>query len=372
MKMRTMATLTLTGILSCGALGCGGDGGTPSVSASNFDEAAVRELCTFIHTCSIPDGDLLFVRVVSRTVEGCVELAQAEIGSTGIAEAVADGSVLYDGAAAGACLSAIGDSCTAGAAGIFGDRPSCEGALTGTLPEGDPCYISEQCAGDAYCDNGFGGSCPGTCTPRIGLGAACFRDAECSRAAGASECAWNEALGEDRCVSTVLHADAAMGEPCGTVVTETSREYTMCSPGSWCGTDDLCQAPLAAGASCGSIDEICVEGHICADGSCMAFSLGSEGDACDDRFAVCDPGQRLDCIDGSCAVITDGMAGSPCRGGDFAGFDCNAGLVCLRASDTCGEPLATGAVCDSDRECASGYCDRSGVDSVCGARGCGG
>jgi hypothetical protein len=242
-------------------------------------------------------------------------------------------------------------------------------AFTGTVSEGGECYLDEECAPGLGC--AFTGSvCPGTCTVG-GTGGFLCGDAACS---DGQQCFF-PATGTARCVSEVLEPDAGEGQPCG-LIEEGADALTRraCMAGLWCTGDGqsigTCRAPIAAGAACASSDEVCVDGHVCAGGSCRAITLvQTPGGPCDEAMLqICDPLLRLECQSGACVRVGDGATGSPCQGGDFGALACNEGLVCHRDTASCGTPKPAGAACLAGAECASGSCDDEA--GVCRDRYC--
>ncbi|MDH5491294.1 MAG: hypothetical protein OEY14_05020, partial [Myxococcales bacterium] len=294
-------------------LGCGGSEDGAGVPIGSYDEAAFEAVCDFIHRCEMAEDDLIWIRILTGSPQDCVELFSREANtfSLDLQLAVSEGSALYDPVQARRCLDRIGESCSVGAMTLWAEGPRCPSAFEGTLGIGESCYISEQCAGDATCDTASGLSCPGSCAARRGLAAACERDDECTKASGDSVCGYVASLGGMRCVLSAAAPDAAEGEACGRVETETRFELTMCEPGTWCErATEICKAPIAAGATCFDRDDVCVAGYVCQDHTCQALSVEPEGASCGSPLEICDPFARLQCQGGICVVFTDGALGS--------------------------------------------------------------
>jgi len=350
--------------------------GTGEVPIDRLDDELVDAYCDLLFRCGL-GGDGAEIRLLLDSPGQCETFLGRSLREQGdlteLQRLVSSGAVSYDGEAARACLDEVQRSC--GAIGGSGSPvDSCEDVFVGTVPDGGACYLDEECLGDAYCDLGGTGICPGLCTARGPLGSACDSASECTREglSGSATCSYGGVVSE--CVDTVWTADAAAGAACGQVSSEGYvRTWTACAAGLFCTGDEtpgVCQAPIAAGSPCPGRG-VCVEGSICIDGACREVTVvRNVGDACGEAMlAFCDPFARLECGEtGTCVALGDGTEGSPCRGGDFGELTCNEGLSCHSDTDTCGPPKAAGASCGRDAECASRFCDYR--TETCGERYC--
>lgn len=388
MKSFAFVRFLALGVALALAAGCpdsrgGGGGGGGPVSIDALPTETADAYCDLLLNCLGGGDDTAGIRLLLADPLQCRDfvrrafLQQGDFGD--LIEQVRGGTVMYDGAAAGACLAEVGRTC---AAILSGGSPfeSCATVFTGTVAEGGSCFIDEECAGDTHCDHGmsFPEACPGVCRPRVALGEVCFGSDECSRegVSGAVGCEWDEATMSSRCLEVRAEADAGEGQPCGLVSqTSTTQTIRACARGLWCTADEssmgVCRAPIAAGAACTSSDEVCVDGHFCAGGVCRAVTIvRTAGQACDEAtLTVCDPLARLACVAGTCQSTGSGTAGSMCGTGDLIEvISCNEGLVCHRDTMTCGAPKPAGAACETGIECDSGDCDSSTM--TCRARRC--
>jgi hypothetical protein len=293
--------------------------------------------CNAILRCEIADAELIVIKHAFGDGASCAGyMGRRMEGFEGLEQAVAAGTVAYDGAAARACVDDLRTSCSAAVRGLERDD-SCYRAFSGTVTEGGDCHLYEECAGELACDFGDG-TCPGTCTEGSGSAGEGFAGLRCggSVCSEGQECFFTETDDEvdvEHCVGESIGPDAAEGEPCG-LVSETDDEVTRraCRPGSWCTgsayTIGVCQAPIAAGAACGGEEEVCAAGHVCMEGSCRALTVvRTRGAACnEEELRLCDPSLGLECVDGTCAVLADepGAAGAPCvTGGECASGACD-------------------------------------------------
>lgn len=349
-------------------------GGGGAVPFDALERELAEAYCDLLLDCHPGGGDTVYIRLYLAERAQCVEVLTRLVEAQGtfarLEPLIDRGTVAYDGAAARRCIDGFTGSC----AGVFYDgfdaSPACHATFEGTVPEGGSCAHHEACAGDAYCDLPSG-TCPGTCRPRLPVGAACGVEGRCGEGL---ICHYPE-VADPHCVEVETGPDAAEGEPCGLVdSTETRLTLRACAPGLWCtGSEDVagvCRLPLVEGSAC-TPDDTCEDGTLCADGTCTAVTIvRTAGASCDEAaLRVCDAFARLQCLAGTCVEITDGREGSSCETGDFGEITCNEGLVCHSDTDTCGAPKPTGGTCRSDSECASFYCDYT--TETCGEPACG-
>ena len=365
------AVALATAITNCsGKSDTGGGVGAPI--GSGYVEQTGAFVCDAIFRCNFSGDDAVYMRILFGSEANCRSLLQNETEGRdlGLAQALEAGTVSYDADRFRQCLTQQATSCGQMMGTVREDFAACRDAFAGNIAPGGECHVSEECAGNAFCDSSSL-VCPGVCRPRKTLGEACGKDSDCSYSAGPATC-WGE-MGPPVCVPLNVHPDAGKGQTCGLVRSTSSHELTSCQPGLWCeptGPDSgSCQSVLAAGANCTSSGSWCAEGQACVGGRCQPIVFQTTaGTPCGTETQYCDPRARLECVNNLCEVYTDGSAGSPCRTGDSSSGDCRMGLVCL-ANKICGPPLAVGAACTSHRECQSGQCS-SDLDGVCLERSC--
>ncbi len=335
--------------------------------------AVLLVACETSHVTNVPVSDLgdsiggvlcgafvdCFGSAISRQLVGgeCVtRFARAfdEGSGPALEEAIANGTVIYDGARAAACVSEL----EAAGCDVFESRFSsgaCGAAIVGTIAAGGACSISAQCVGDAYCSFAAG-ACPGTCQARLGSGAMCMSDDECQ--SGLS------------CDGGMCRAPAGAGASCGGMSGVECRAGTLClgamggMPGTCRATSDAFSA--AAGASCDPrTGELCVEGQHCTLTTFMpptTFAFTCEGplaagaacrlafpDACP-AGQICDANPFMGMPDGTCQPLpVDGQACASNRCAD--GHRCEMG--------TCRRVQGIGGACTTGEDCYSGNCDAS-------------
>jgi len=345
--------------------GCsGGDDAGPPSPFDQYRQRSLLESCELLHRCPSTFELFNWLRRNAQTPEKCAELLgrYEDDRQRALELAMAEGSVVYDAVEAERCFSGFDASCSGGSLVLRGGQIPCSSAFTGTVGLGGDCDVSEQCAGDAFCD-WSAWTCPGTCAERVGLGQPCRGGDECSMLDGRTECDWVETRGERVCVSLSVGPDAVVAEACGVTTDDTTTTIVRCAEGSYCDrATELCRARLAAGEPCSDSDSICVDDHFCVDGVCERVSVGAEGDFCDDRGYVCDFVSRLACVGGSCVAVGLGRRGTPCSPDPLSPANCDRGLIChtdwdVTGRSTCELPLAAGEACDANNECASGTCE---------------
>lgn len=156
-----LAMLSACGDDKNGNGGPGGNGG----AAGSFGSAVPLEdlpgelaavFCGGIQECL---GDLGAI-FPQPDCEPTVENEYRNEQFAALEEAIAAGTVVYDGTEAPSCLAAF----RALGCDLFSSRvpPACERTLAGTIPLGDPCSLNDECEGNAFCDRS-GDSCPGVC-----------------------------------------------------------------------------------------------------------------------------------------------------------------------------------------------------------------
>jgi serine protease len=151
-----------------------------------------------------------------------------------------------------------------------------------------------------------------------------------------------------------LRADVAVAAAAGTTITtrpgDSCAGTGTCSAGQTCASDDLCRVSCTSDAACDG------DGDVCVDGVCVPEVINGDGDDGDDgddgvAFGECDRRRgNMDCENGSGCVVDDDGLGECVEGRDGDG--------------------ATGALCDSDRDCGTGLCDRGVCTVTCDDVGC--
>lgn len=302
--------------LTAAAAACGGGGAaepdaapgeepdastTPDASTAlpldEVDDAYIEAYCDYAVRCG---------EIVDRAL--CERVFGAELGNEFVQfEAnVADGTIVYDPAAAATCLAAIdGWSCDRTDEDTRRGDEACAEVFTGTVALGGDCFVDEQCADHGSCApiKCFDACCLSECvagTPTVDIGDSCF-DANCP-------------------------SDA------------------------FCDDTDTCAALLPQGSTC-SYDGMCDFGLGCAGGTCEV--LPGTGEACPD-FECAMSGDE--CVDGECtARAGDGEA--------CTDIDCMFGLVCPQGpSPTCTPYPSLGESCADTGFCRTGYCNADSLE----------
>jgi hypothetical protein len=140
--------------------GMGGDGAAAVAGFTRLIEAecALAHRCRSVLMMFLPEAtDAEFVGVFGSDAVSCVSLRFTPEGRAAIRTAVDGGTILYDAAAVGPCVSASGGlSCEdfwTGTTGI----PACDSVISGTLPLGAICAINGECisgtCAGGMCDN---------------------------------------------------------------------------------------------------------------------------------------------------------------------------------------------------------------------------
>jgi hypothetical protein len=320
-----------------GGVGSGADGGgtVPSVPIAITDLCSVfvDDLCQEAMQCE---------HAAYRDLSHC----RAEVDCYGVAQlqaSVAQGSVLYDSAKAGACHARFaGDPCNFDfflfTPDIFQVLADCPGTLTPERHAGDACVADGECMQGLHCLKDTARHCPGKCT-----------------------------------------AYAQAGQPCGTTVMP--GYYLSCGPQLLC-QNNVCVPYATPGSACASVSEcgpaiICLNDPACTNlnlwcdltgdaGPGMCQPGVSEGAACGSGTPAA-PRSRIDCASslwceqifvepGTCHK--PGGAGSPCSdaGGCTSGFHC-AGYVPFGTGATLGQCVGisqNGGPCTFASDCAAG------------------
>lgn len=310
-------------------------------SAATFGADYEAALCDWATECSV-----FATRTQCRDA-----LAWDSIGRFQyLEEAVAGGRARFDPDAAAACVDEVRTlACDEGTltrvlfdVGLAAAPASCQDVYVGLVRNYDPCFSSEECAGeDPVC--GLPPACAdmccvGACRER-GAGLPKIGDPCTGACERGSYCAFDPNTGQ----STVCTKSPGAGQDC-------IMSGFACDEGLDCVYDDqgltaTCLTPLKAGEACGN-------GRSCADGL-RCYTLGGEsrcrtapdeGEACDENnYPACG---RVDntCEAGSCVRLPD------------------AGAACLRYE------CVPWADCRDEDGDGNGTCrSRAGLGEGCGA-----
>lgn len=266
----------------------------------NYPDVLIDARCAFLVRCGL-----------FTDVPACVRFQEYfRVDDPNVSAAVEAGHVVYDEAAAAACVTAF---------------------KTGACDA----MVSEACS-DVF-------------RGQMANGAACAIDAECiSGRCNVSSCM--EACCAGSCVEAYV---PAIGQQCAGI----------CEDGAYCGAFDmLCHAQVPAGEPCND-PAACGVGYECAGyyqpsgGVCTA--LPKLGESCETR---CSPAGVVCATGGMCAPA--GLTGDQCMRDE----DCSEFYRCNVATSTCAEQIfparaPDGSRCANDSDCASRHCSN---DFVCG------
>jgi len=257
---------------------------------------------------------------------------QNQVILTAIGE-VGRGTVVYDPAAAAACITGLPQDCavTQGnqaqvlsvndALNLFQQIPACAGVFTGTLPSGAVCELfTFACAGASYCNPGNynctmpNGCCMGNCQPNVAPtphkeGESCTDNDLCRTPAvcdnpGNGTCVLPPAEGF-ACDASVNFPCASLGDYCR--VDGSTGTTGTCVPRLL--AESACTVSPPVGFASDGIDPCQLDAHCAGDGTgngiptCVPYAgLGSP---CDQKASVCDP--LLICANGVCAQNPAGI-----------------------------------------------------------------
>ncbi len=346
-------------------IGCDDDAAAPSVAISEVESTYYDLFCDKIQTCDVFNA---YVDIAISTHEQCLDFVAYNIQNEGgglgsVIDAVNEGTVLYDGAKAYACVEAM----AALPCDEFGDAEpeACNGVFTGTIADGSACFINEECE-SGYCDTDA--ECPGTCMAAVLEGDGCETTDECETGA---KCV----LGE----CTFFTASVTEGGAC-------DPDEDWCADGLFCHPDtEECTGRLSAGEDCdGMADLECESGTMCigmggTQATCVELTIMesvddvcsyNDGDICAmyndlvcalDDFqnftGTCQISAKLDdmCFDSENLVLTscDMWGDLYC---DMPGGWTEDGF-CTAKKDG-------GEACDDDDQCLSGWCNVDVCEAV--------
>ncbi|HTM22089.1 MAG TPA: hypothetical protein VL172_16320 [Kofleriaceae bacterium] len=332
------------------AAACGGGGGTPTEDDLCAEDGLYGDFFDKELECS-PLAQILFGDEFTRA-----DASTACYGALG--PYLDDGTeVIGDGDAFDACRDWLATA-TCDDFAARGDDNPCDDVLVGTVEAGGLCDTSEQCAGEAYCDQPDAEAC-GSCTALKENDAPCGGDEECL---------------SERCDDTNVCADlAADGDPC--VVDDDCVGVLICNANMECDTEPT----WAVGSPCDDILNDCGFGETdlyCnqSAGQCAEFRALGEACGASDNGSVCEVFQYRSCQEVpaasgnyECVEPTIVGEGDECAFGD--GNQCDTGLRCedhdgdVQTPEQCIVPLGDGDACDP----ANNLCDLflNCVDGAC-------
>ncbi len=290
------ALLCLSGLSSC-------------VRAEKFDQRLAEAQCKQLADCDIfPDADT------------CVQILYGDPQETYREQALDAGRMDYNSRQARKCIRAVKALGCTRYEDMSAVDEACEGIWQGNVQPDQPCFLSDECAGEL------------------------------------SVCAFTPSCNAESCCEGIcryIPGPFALGEPCA----PTDR----CETGSFCrfpdstpGQTGTC-SPLAKADQACSISSDCVDDHYCRQGVCKA--LQTVGQSCQD--APCKP--ELYCSSEQ-TCKTRALVGEPCEdNNDDSCRDVNT--ICN--SGTCVRLKAPGEQCEGySSECVQyAPCD----DGICTA-----
>lgn len=353
-----------------GGNGTGTGGNSNGTAVDDFRSALWQAFCARLFRCPLANDDDIGIVVTLGTEQRCAEMIEQiqdrSPRELALRADLASGAVGFVSDKVSACLAEARSCAFANHAyNLTRSGPACRAVFEGDVPVGGACERSQECAGDARCVVDV--SCPGRCAPRAAPGEPCDGTPDCDESAGYVECRFADGAAQSTCALVSIAPPAAEGKPCRAPFAD-AQTVAVCAEGLWCdipATDSTgmgtCRAPLAAGAACDDIDDLCVDGYTCFDRtSCKPSMIGSKaGDVCDaEAGPFCDPFARLSCVSGKCAVSGDGKVGSACSTSDIHELlDCDPGLRCAgNGAGTCAPLLKVDEACENNSDCASGSC----------------
>lgn len=284
--------------------------------------------------------------------ESCIEASRLVMAAcrAQIQPAIQKGRMTIDGGRISTCFAFISNemSCEDESGDPTTASDDCNAMFTGTVAAGGACYVDLECTEGHYCDDSS--TCPGICTPQVGVGETASRSSACETGLYLY---WSN----DTC-----QAPVAAGASCAPL--PGAFDPQECVAGHFCDSDtELCTPNRAAGEAC--TDSAECEGTLrCLEDQCRA--IGGPGASCTSWFECksdlyCE--EAPEGMPGTCKVL--GGMGSPCVDSDA----CKPGLTCAGAGGEgpgqCAEPTALGGSCEDSASCGSdGYC----LEGTCTAR----
>ena len=297
-------------------------GCTGGIDYAHFPGALEDARCAYYVRCG----------VATSAAECRAFYGRVAIANTSTDTAVEMGIISYDGDVAQQCLDAYA-SLSCDTTEHTGDELEvCSGVLTGTLAVGDTCAFDRECeSNNCNAPTCTSACCSGTCGAPIVL--------------------------------------PSVGQPCN----------ALCAGDAFCGLDQICHAPLPAGAACDV--EPCGYGLYCAGrtptmaGTCKV--LPHLGQPCENACAE----TGATCYAGTCVELA--LEGDPCTSNaqcsmfyECSGTQCGLfptlGMPCTTTcyeaaycdGSTCVAQKPNGSQCVRNDECATHYCGSSSCADV--------
>lgn len=219
-----------------------------------------------------------------------------------------------------------------------------------------PCSSDEECPDGTVCNEAYGQTYPGLCSPKGGLGWLCTRDEDCADDASCEALAADGDIGE--CSPTEPYGQpCSASSPCPSgLVCNTSFSPTAASPGT-------CLPPGRPGFPC-RLDDNCAPDHHCAMpvkstlGRCIP---NGTAEAPCDAPSECSPG--LECTLVTWAPTLQCQPSGAAYPGCLADWNCPSGTVCVgdgwyssgKQNPACRPPGSFGSLCGNDSECATPF-----------------
>lgn len=294
-----------------GLAGCGSGGGP--LPFSQFEPAAATAICHVEVLCrAYPDQATCMASAYP----------QPHFYET-MGQDIASGKVIYDGAAARACIDTINEisSCARSTLAAIDLNPTCNKVFTGAVTAGGACFFNEECVGGGTCmiagSCSSGQCCVGACGPPkviVPLGGDC--------SSSGTSCATGTV-----CVSDAISGARSCQKP--VVAGGTCTSSSVCAAGLYCDMGSTCQPLVPTGGAC---DPAMVESVDCDNSS----------DHCSNSTSLCTPRLPI----GSPCVTTANL--------------CVSYAACDQASGTCVQRPLVGAACSlTGPSCLAGSCDQT-------------
>jgi hypothetical protein len=340
--------LAIALVLSATAFSCIGDDdgdGSNYVLATEIKSAYKEANCTFLTNCGqFPDKASCLASNQSSSVSFSLD--------PNIVAAIGAGRVYYNGSNVKACFDALGArSCDETSQSARVTPPECRMVLTGTVHSGEACTIDAECISQ-----------------------------QCSSGSSGNACIMGSCLGD---VAPVF-VQAQIGESCSS--------NSGCVAGAYCDqTVAMCAALKAQGATCTLASE-CAYGLGCvgSTGARTCGALPAVGQSCATDGVCRDEGTFCNFTSGNCEQV--GLPSAMCTSSsqcsqyypcNFTTSQCTKGpglnescgsAQCFDANTYCDNTTAmcvglksNGAMCNSDTECTSDFCDQSQSTPLCAA-----
>jgi hypothetical protein len=371
---------TCVGPQTCTAAACsqgpGTDGGSDAGQAHDIDSLCqdfATAVCDFTTRCGYTSGVASCQQVFGAALvdEGCFYREK---------QAVRRGRATFDQAGATQCFAALEGSAPCFVSSM-GAVPGCpegafsraQGFITGTVAQGDYCYLSEECGAGTYCTADTSAICPGTCQPFLATGATTVSSVACAPgdydfsgkcspyAADQSSCAGGHTcVGTDSCRSSGLCEPIGdAGGPCS--ASDDCNELLTCPPST-----ELCTAPQVLDAGCAKVpcqfDLICLPAFV--DGGSPACR--PPGEAASPCLTSSDCAVDFYCS-GATATTFGACTAEVGEGADCTTVPCDSFLYCTTAN-TCAVRGQLGALCDpfAPASCAPPWsCEADGGNDQC-------